>query len=417
MRRRFSLAAGLALIVAGVVLLTGSSAWASGTLTALFDFNNYVNEPTGNLIFDPEGNLYGTVARVGIENKICYYGCGYVYELSPNGTFQTIYTFTGGADGGESFGGLTIDSKGNLYGTTSVGGTVNEYCPTGCGTVFELSPSGGYWTFTLLHSFTWLDGLSPNTTLTPDSAGNLYGTTAEGGAGNGTVFEMSPSGGNWTFSSIYSLAFSGSEGVGPSSDLVIDGAGNLYETAGEGGSTGYGIVFELSPSGGSWKFTLLYTFRGLSHKDGAGPGGLVLDAAGSLLGVTGQGGYACLDYASGCGTVWELSQSGGKWKYGILHRFSGPDGLGPTGLIAGKAGSVYGTTYSGLNFPGSIFGFTPAPKGAGWRFTSLYHFTGQADGGTPENLTADASGNLYGTTSIGGQPVVNEGTVFEWSPK
>ena len=422
MLRKHSLAASFALIAVGVVLMTAVSAWASSTFAVLHNFDNAGYLPVGNLIFDSKGNIYGTAVRGGLASPNCSWSCGVVFELSPSGgswTYKTIYSFSGGTDGGEPHGRLTVDSKGNLYGTAYVGGTINgNYCPTGCGTAFELSPAGGGWTFTLLHGFSGLDGSLPWTGLTTDNAGNLYGTTTMGGnGGGGTVFELSPSGNGWTFSTLHSLANSGSEGVFPFSDLVIDGAGNLYGATQQGGSpkSSCGTVFELSPSGGSWKFKLLHAFLGAKYGDGGIPwGGLTLDSAGNLYGTTFEGGKSC-NFCGG--TVFKMSQSAGKWKEQILHRFSGPDGQGPLGGVTmNKAGNLYGTTnYGGSSCSdcGTVFKLTLGLNGY-WKFTSLYSFAFGTDGAEPyAGVIVDASGNLYGATTYGG--IFYGGTLFELS--
>jgi uncharacterized repeat protein (TIGR03803 family) len=432
-RRRYSLTVSFALISMGLVLIVAVNAEASDTFTLLYDFNYYAGaDPIGDLIFDSAGNIYGTAASGGLQSPNCEFNCGVVFELSPSGggwTYKAIYYFTGGEDGGEPHGRLTLDAKGNLYGTTYLGGTVNGSCSTGCGTVFELSPSAGDWNFTLLHSFSGPDGSTPWTGLTPDSAGKLYGTTTGGGsAGAGTVFGLSPSGGSWAFSTLYDFK-SYSDGFFPFSDLAIDGAGNLYGATLEGGSsgpncyaaTGCGTVFELSSSGGVWKFSVLHTFQGVKQGaktgDGSGPwGAIALDSAGNVYGTTSQGGRTY-----GGGTVFKVSQSAGKWKEQILHRFgatpsAGGEPLG--GVTLDKAGNLYGTTsYGGPSGNGTVFSLTPLQTG-GWKFASLYSFSynGQPDGIHPEaGVIPDAAGNLYGTTTSEGGDF--EGTVFELSPQ
>jgi uncharacterized repeat protein (TIGR03803 family) len=409
----------LILIPVAMTLVLGASAWASDTLTVLYDFNNIAYFPIGNLVFDSMGNLYGTAFRGGYANPNCSFDCGTVFRLSPAGgtwAFEVLYSFTGGADGGEPHGRLTLDSKGNLYGTTYDGGIVNASCPTGCGTVFELSPSGSGWNFTLLHSFVGSDGQAPWTGLTPDALGNLYGTTTSGGTGGaGTIFELSSSGLSWTFSTLYALANSGREGEFPFSDLAIDGNGNVYGAAQQGGnpnsscSNYCGTVFELSFTGGTWKFTLLRSFMGAKYKDGGLPwGSLVLDSFGNLYGTTFEGGRAC-----DCGTVFKLSQSTGQWKENILYRFSQPNYGNPVGgLTIDKVGNLYGTTLVGNV---EVFELSPTSKG-GHKFTSLFGPASSADGFQPyAGVILDTSGNLYGTTTQGG--LYSEGTLFELSPK
>jgi uncharacterized repeat protein (TIGR03803 family) len=431
MCRRYSLAARFVLISVCLVLTNGASASASDTFTVLYDFNYYTGAgPVGDLIFDSAGNLYGTTIYGGLESPNCYSDCGVVFELSPSGdgwTYKVLYYFTGGYDGGEPHGRLTLDSEGNLYGTAYVGG-LTENCPTGCGTVFELSPSGGNWTFTLLHSFNGSDGSAPWTGLTPDNSGNLYGTTSgEFGEAASTIFELAPSGsGGWTFSTLYYPSYS--DGTVLLSDLAIDGLGNLYGAALRGGSSGpnclagngCGTVFELSPSGASWKFRVLHTFQGVKKGakwgDGVGPwGALALDSAGNVYGTTSSGGRTY-----GGGTVFKVFQSAGKWKEQILHRFGATptDGAEPFGgLTIDKAGSLYGTTNNGgPSDCGTIFKLTPGQKGSGWRFTSVHSFNCLPDGANPSaGVIPGALGNLYGATTSEGDGF--EGTIFELSPQ
>src|SRR5207245_831479 len=173
-------------------------------------------------------------------------GFGTVFELSPNAdgtwTESVLYSFNANPDAQGPFGGVIFDAAGNLYGTTASGGS------SGDGTVFELSPvAGGGWTETVLYSFTNTpDGENPETSLVMDTAGNLFGTTIFGGsAGGGCVFELSPNGTGWTESVLFN--FTGSNGLEPGGPLVFDSAGNLYGTSADGGSGHVGTVFELSP--------------------------------------------------------------------------------------------------------------------------------------------------------------------------
>jgi len=432
MRRRYSArtysqTANFVLIFMSLVLTTSASALASDTLTVLSSFNGEAGyggsgySPMGDLVFDSAGNLYGTTSEGAFEGPNCTYNCGTVFELSPSDggwTYQVIHFFSGGVDGGEPHSRLTLDSQGNLYGTANIGGTVNEYCPIGCGTVFELSPSGGDWTLTVLHSFDGTDGSVPGGGLTLDGAGNLYGTTSS------TVFELSPSGEGWKLSTLYAFPVSGIEGEFPAGYLVLDGAGNLYGAAQQGGSFkpgcgGCGTVFELSPSEGGWTFSLLHTFQGIKPGaklgDGIYPwGALAIDSEGNVYGATFEGGGEC----SG-GTVFKVSQSTGKWREQIVHRFgcTNTDGVGPLGgVILDRAGNLYGTTLDGgTDSCGTVFKLTPNRKGSGWKFTSLSSFTDGTDGGLPyAGVVVDAAGNLYGTTTFWGPQF--EGTLFELSP-
>jgi uncharacterized repeat protein (TIGR03803 family) len=198
----------------------------------------------------------------------CRYGCGLVYELFPSGATWSevvLYTFTGGSDGASPVAGLIFDAAGNLYGTTSAGGT------HGAGTIFELSPIAGSWTETILYSFTGLGGSYPES-LAFDASGNLYGAARQGGSANyGIIFQQTPSGSGWTEHVLHAFT-GGKDGSYPNAGIVFDGAGNLYGTASNGGNTtssmcqtfsGCGVVFELSQtSSGVWRETVPHAFTG-----------------------------------------------------------------------------------------------------------------------------------------------------------
>ena len=256
--------------------------------------------PTGELVFDNQGNLYGTAATGG-NGKCTYFtgisGCGVVFKLTPSngGWIQTVlYTFTGGSDGGLPNAGLTFDIAGNLYGTTILGGNFICDAQQGCGTVFRLTPSPSGWTENVLYAFTGGDdGLAASAGVIFDQFGNLYGATAHGPRG-GAAFELTPWGNTWTYSLVY-----GFEGLGPTGSLIMDAAGNLYGTTDGGGTQGFGTAFELTRSGGIWTEIVLHDFTGLS--DGIGAGGtLARDSNGNLYGSASDGGR----YNDG--TVWEI---------------------------------------------------------------------------------------------------------------
>ncbi len=251
----------------------------------------------GELTFDHAGNIYGTVP--------CCHGA--VYELSPGGTPTALYYFTGGDDGDNPQSGVIFDSAGNLYGTTEGGGT------GGCGTVYELSPSGSGWMEKVLYNFQCgsSDGQSPIGGLIFDAAGNLYGTTNFGGANNGgTVFELSPSGGgNWTFHLLYSLRYNGTLDFliyGPTGTLAMDSSGSLYGTTVMDGAFAGGSVFKLTPSTGGWIYTSLHDFQGGSD-GGNSFGNVVLDASGNVYGTAGVGGLSDGCEGLGCGVVWKIT--------------------------------------------------------------------------------------------------------------
>ena len=355
--------------------------------------------PQAGLIFDAAGNLYGTTSQGGASSM------GTVFELTPAGggtwTEKVLYSFHGGADGTSPRAGLIFDAAGNLYGTTYNGGT------NFAGTVFELTPAGGgTWTEKVLLSFgNDVDGSNPQGELIFDGAGNLYATTKNGGGPNdaGTVFELTPgAGGTWTEKVLYSFS-GGADGSDPFGALIFDGAGNLYGTTYQGGSSSVGTAFELTPAGGgTWTEHVLHNFS--TGTDGSGPqAGLIFDAAGNLYGTTNGGG------TYNHGTVFELMPAGGGgWTESVLHSFgSGTDGSGPYGsLIFDGAGNLYGTTYLGGSYGGgTVFRFNAQGE------VLLYSFSG-ADGKNPSaGLVLDAAGNLYGTTYLGGAS--NQGTAFE----
>ncbi len=311
--------------------------------------------PAAGLIFDTAGNLYGTTVGGGTHSE------GTVFELTPAGggtwTEKVLYSFGNGTDGYSPYSGLVFDAAGNLYGTAYYGGTYSR------GTVFELTPqAGGTWTEQVLHSFgNGTDASAPFAGLTFDTAGNLYGTTEIGGTsggcapyGCGTVFELTPAaGGTWTEKVVYSFANNGTDGTVPKAAVVLDAAGNLYGTTTQGGAYNLGALFELTPAGGgTWTEQILHNFG--NGTDGANPyARLIFDTAGNLFGTTYQGG------SYGGGTVFRLNAQGES----LLQNFSGNDGSGPiAGLVLDASGNLYGTTTSGgASHEGAVFEVTSAP--------------------------------------------------------
>jgi uncharacterized repeat protein (TIGR03803 family) len=319
-------------------------------------------------------------------------------------SFVVLHSFAGPpTDGAHPYAGLLRDAGGNLYGTTAYGGAYHR------GAAFELSPTG---TETVLQSFCGADGAYPYAGLIRDAAGNLYGTTNQGGAytgicanegGCGVVFKLGPAGIETVLHS-----FTGANGIGPYAGLVQDAGGNLYGTAAVGGTSGEGVVFKVSPIGTE---TILHSFTG--GADGAFPAaGLVRDGAGNLYGTTAQGAESsrnCDFYSGTCGVVFKLSPTGTET---VLHSFAGypTDGGVPfAGLIRDAAGNLYGTTNTGGASSTCTVGyglgcgvvFKLSPSGTE---TVLHSFTGGADGANPflSGLVQDAAGNLYGTTAYGG---------------
>jgi uncharacterized repeat protein (TIGR03803 family) len=328
----------------GVVFELSPGPGGVWTETVLHAFNGHADGsyPWSGLVFDANGNLFGETLGGGTSNQ------GTVFELiaGPNNTWRETVIFSlPSADGPNPGKQLTIDSKGNLYGVLS---SYNEN-----GAVFKLGRQpNGTWRQTILYAFTGKngDGVAPLGGVVLDSKGNLYGTTFQGGSlNNGTVFELTPNGnGPWTETILYD--FTGkSDGGSPRTPLTIDSAGNLYGTtpAKFGGSMG-GTVFRLNQSGGQWIQTVLYTF-GTNPSDGSSPSGVVFDARGNLYGTTFAGGIGCNN--PGCGTVFILTpQSSGPWKESILHQFeSAADGSESASglLVDNTAARLYGTTQYG----------------------------------------------------------------------
>ena len=373
-------------------------------------------------------------------------------------TFSVIHTFTGGSDGWWPYAGLTIDQGGNLYGTTS------EFSSGNAGTAFEMRLRNGFWTFTTLSDFSgrstarvpqgrlivgpggalygttlyggndtcfefgcgsvyalrpprtvcrssnceWSDspvfGFPGNGTLgwgpqlvdpAFDAAGNLYGTTQYGGSsGNGNVFELTRVGGVWNGVNIHS--FNVTDGFFPQNGVTLDAEGNVYGPIWQGGSGGWGAIFELTNTGGGWSETALYNFQ--CGDDGGLPStALIFDHAGNLYGATERCG------SGGGGTVFELSPSGSGWTYNVLYSFVGPQWGGPVAaLMMDASGNLYGTTVQQGAFGyGTVFKLTR--NNGSWTYTDLHDFTNGDDGAYPiSEVVMDASGNLYGTASQGG---------------
>jgi len=408
-RTTSSLIWALVALAASLSLVTSTA--LGQTETVLYNFSGGADGayPISGLVLDSLGNVYGTTVFGGTTLPQCPTGCGVVFKVNPAGTETILHSFSY-ADGA-SPNALVRDATGNLYSTTQVGGAV------GAGTVWGLTPAGVE--KTLFDFPQAADGAFPRAGLVRDTKGNFYGTTQQGGyssgscsnGGCGTVFKLTPTG---TGTVLFS--FVGAPGAFyPTGGLTLDAQGNLYGTTASGGVNGYGTVYQVTPAGVS---TVLYSFAG--QPDGAYPGGTLLrDAHGNLYGTTAAGGTgnnaAC---GGGCGTVFELSSSG---RYRVLYNFRGtPDGSAPGNLIQDSEGNFYGTTELGgnpANFSGSgtVFKLTPAG-----RETVLYTFTGGADGAYPlASLVMDKQGNLYGITEEGGASGFGSlgfGTVFKVVP-
>jgi uncharacterized repeat protein (TIGR03803 family) len=417
-----------------VVLLLSCGLTAAQTYKVLWSF---AGAPTdggpvvSNLITDRAGNLYGTTAFGGKPNnsQLCGLGCGTVFELLPNGdgTWRSaiLYNFCSGsddqcADGALPWAGLVFDRKGNLYGTTAYGGNLG--CPItsdGCGTIFKLSPPslpGGAWTERVLYTFCkseCSDGALPFSQLTFDTSGNLYGTTLYGGGllSGGTVFELSPGSGGWTYKVLHSFCVPPHgricpDGLAPEAGVTFDRSGNLYGTTASGGSvrsSGGGTLYRLTPGSSGWTDTVLLGFLGPNVEP---LGTVTFDREGNLYSTL-SGGLLSQ------GAVFELSPGTGTYR---SFSFDGADGATPQSgvLIDPRTNAVYGTTFGGGN-TGSGIVFAIGPEG---KETVLYSFCQEsncADGGEPvASLISDDSGNVYGTTKVGG--AYGMGVVFEITP-
>lgn len=346
----------------------------------------------GNLIADRAGNLYGTTTYGGV------YDDGTVFKLAPDGTLTVVHSFSytcDSSDGGAwPYGGVIRDRAGNLYGTTWSG------CYNSFGTVFKLAPDG---TETTLHAFSGADGRWPYASLAKDGVGNLYGTASEGGTGNcwdwedgcGTAFKLAPDG---SFTKLHDFSEDDGEAI-PLGSLVTDKRGNLYGTT--NGTPFAGSVFKLAPNGTE---TILYAFGGDNGEwPWAGP---TRDKGGNLYGATQYGG------TNNDGAVFTLASDGTQT---VLHSFGGNDGRAPRGgVIRDHAGSLYGTaSYGGKgSCNGGVGCGTIFKVKTDGIFKLLHKFDCTEDGCIPlAGLVRDASGNLYGTTSAGGER--NDGTVFE----
>ena len=405
------------------VLLFAGTAFAS-TEKVVFDFPGLTDgvSPAGTLVADGAGNLYGTTLNGG---SVPSCSCGTVFELSPpttaggSWTETVLYSFQGGSDGAYPSNTLIFDAEGNLYGTTPDGGINNR------GTVFELSPPAtpsASWTETVLWRFpdSRLKGYLPVAKLVMDANGNLYGTTQFGGANFsscncGTVFELvKPTGTStsWAERVLYNFgAFTG-DGTSPSRFLVFHG-GVLYGTTTTGGTNNDGTVFQLTRQPGLWAESILFNFSG---SDGDEPSGITADTAGNLFGVTYGGGAAC-----DCGVVYELSPpaiAGDSWTYTVLYSFTGKsDGAQPFAPLArDAAGNLFGTTRNAPHLRGSAFKLkAPAVSGGAWSLAVLHDFGFTlSDGMHPISGLIQVNGVFYGTTPDGGS--TGRGTIYSIKP-
>lgn len=372
--------------VFGLVAVVTPRAQAQ-TFNAVYSFTGSGSDggiPLAGLIIDEAGDLYGTGSYAGPG------GYGVVFKVNQSGKETILHGFTGGTDGANPQSSLVMDPTRNLYGTTNAGGA------SGVGTVFKVGRRGKE---TVLYSFIGgADGANPVAALVRDAAGNLYGTTTAGGStGNGTVFRLSPPkqrGGRWTEKVLYSFG-QGTDGATPVAGVTLDAKHNLYGTTSAGGSYGYGTVFQLKRLKSSWTESILYNFQGAD--DGGVPyAGVILDHSGNLYGGATGGG------TGGGGTIFELMPSNDTWNFSVLYNIPGWTLSGPfRDLKMDASGNLYGTTHcDGSSSDGTVYKLTPS--GGTWTYTSLHVFMGSDGYYSYSNLVLDKHGNLYGTVSVGG---------------
>lgn len=439
----------LSLLVTSLFLLLALTAAQGQTYRVIYNFTGGADgaNPDAGLIMDRAGNLYGVNKFGGSASCVDFYGhvgCGTVFKLARTVSgwiLVPLYVFQGGDDGSYPQANLTIGPDGAVYGTTTdvaqgdtrVRGRHSnspaDNCFAGCGTVFKLTPSPhaspnavGGWTKTILYRFKgYPDAEQPDRSgVTFDSSGNLYLTTKWGGQYHwGTAVRLTPSVNGWFETVIHSFGPS-NDGGAPTSGVCLDTAGNLYGTTITGyrwnmlmdealpDDWGYGMVFQLRPSGMQWSEVSLHNFGG---SDGANPqSALIFDRQGNLYGTTGG-------YPPPQSTVFMLEPVQGGWRFTSLHTFDNPWEAPVAGLGLDLAGNLYGTTYesSGVVY-GNVFKLTRSSNG--WVYTSLHDFCTSGictDGAGPRgSVVVDPAGKVYGTAYMGG--TYGGGVIFEITP-
>ncbi len=411
---RTARAVSLALVVFAIFVVVCAAAQAQ-TFSVLHTFTGQSDggTPLGTPMLDAKGNFYGTTYYNSSTGYGTAYKLGLIGQ---NWVTTTLYTFGSGgqADGQNPYGNLVQDSKGIFYGAATWGGSHNFGTVFSLRPAPKVLPSTGLNPMfpTWLHSFAGSDGEYPFFgDLTVDSHGNLYGTTMNGGGyGQGSVYKLTPAGFGWTFQTLYNFAPGGSVGAFPMSGVTLDAAGNIYGTTTKGGTSNNGVVYEVTAAGVG---TVLYNFTG--GDDGSFPmAGVTFDTFGNLYGATSAagsaGGGAVFELTPGAGgwtyslvypiTGWgyESNLGTGIWR----------------SLILDPAGNLYGVTCPmETGYYSTVFELTPGANG--WSYTTLYTFTNGADGSLSEaGLVRDSQGNLYGVASSGGTS--NYGTFFEITP-
>ncbi len=395
------------------VLLALAGAAEAQTFQVLHTFEGPDGINPGALVVDSGGNLYGTAAHGGIDT-CSNTGCGTVFELSPSQagwSFATLYSFQSMTDGWNPAAPLTIAPGGFLYGATTDAGVEG-----GGGTVFRLLPTCGdpackqsRWIKTTLYSYGECDGAGTNGGLVLDNAGNLYGTTITMCGFTGQVYKLSPAQGlqgGWRRTLVHAFAGPPTDGRWELGTLLIDRSGTLYGPTFLGGSDDAGVIYRLTPQGSSWKEDLLHVFTGLDVLHPVG--NLISDSSGAFYGVTYGDQHPSIAF--------KLANVGGSWVFTQLYAFLPGEAQGLTsGLVMDAAGNLYGVGDRGAYNYGAVYKLTATANG--WSYSTLYDFTGGADGSGPSGpLAIDAKGNLYGSTTAAGDPNCNNhngcGTVW-----
>ena len=382
---------------------TAAFAGKTVTETAAYSFQggNDGGFPQGGLVANAKGKMFGVTTSDGADHN------GVIFEVhKKNGAWieAPIYTFTGGADGAIPQAGLMVDSAGNLYGTTYEGGS-------GYGVVFELSHGKKKaWDYNVLWTFSGgNDGGAPSGRLTMDANGNVYGTTTQGGTGVvGTVFELSPANGSWSEKVLYNFT-GNNDGGEPMGNVLLGSDGNIYGTTAGYGQYNYGVVYKLTASNGGWTQSVLHAFKGST--DGEVPrDGLIQDGSGTLYGTT-------AGFDDSYGNVFSLSTDGSNYNvlYNIPSCQSCYTGNGPWQTVSmDSAGALYGTTYAdGENNNGEVFKLTPGQNNQ-WTATVLYAFQGGSQSNYPYSTVLIKKGKLFGTSyGNAGQAGFYPGNVWE----
>ena len=402
-----------------IVFLTLAAHAQTFTVLHSFTGGSDGGHPGAGMNVDQHGAFYGTTQYGGDLN--CdnggVAGCGVLFKFRNSGSgwiLTPLHSFHDGPDPtypGEP----TIGPNGTLYGMTFLGGTDSNGLIYNAGPLPSAPVTGiAFWSYNPIYQFTGGDDGGSPTRLAPllfDAAGNIYGAATYGGSTNsGVVYELTPSRSGWTETTLYS--FTGGSDGSHLRGIIFDGEGNIYGIAAYGGNQNCGTVYKLTHSQSGWTESTVHSFQ--SNVDGCWPGPLILDKAGNLYGLTEQNGPD-----NNGGTVWELSPSNGSWTFSVLYAFPAATvgDFGPYAPALDAAGNLYGISNWG-GYENLGFLFKLAPSNGGWTYTELYDFgtaPGQLDGCVPQGAPVlDADGNIYGVTEFCGRN--DAGTVWEFTP-